>query len=207
MNKTVVIVEDDEGLRNQLVKILLTPSDIKCLYTAQSGEEALSRILEDPPDVVLMDIKLPGMSGIDCLPRLKKEIPWLEVVMWTVNDETDIIFRALKAGANGYLLKSSRPEVIFGAIRDVHLGGSSFSSDVARKIAQFFRTPPTPNREVDVLSKREGEVLELLASGFVYREIADKMSISMETVRTHVKRICTKMHVRGRVEAIIKYHS
>ncbi len=207
MKKKVVLVEDDEGLRNQLVKIIKSAPDIDCLYTVTTAEEALEKIPKRPPDVVLMDIKLPGMSGIDCLPILKEKVPSLEILMLTVYEEADVIFRALKAGASGYILKSSHPEMLFNAIRDVYSGGAPFSSHIARKVVHYFQSAGKVSRESERLSPREFEVIELLASGFINKEIADKMHVSLETVRTYVKRICVKMHVRNRIEAIIKHRS
>lgn len=205
--KTVVIVEDDFRLQQQLVKILEKPADIECLYAVSSAEEAIEKIPVHPPDVVLMDIRLPGISGIDCIHDIKKKVPALEIVMLTAYDEEDHIFRALKEGASGYLLKTSTPDDIFSAIRDVHSGGAPFSSHIARKVAQHFRQDKQIEDENQALSTREREVLSLLASGYIYKEVADQLGITIETVRTYVKRICLKLHVRSKVEAIIKFRS
>ncbi len=205
--KSVVLVEDDPRLREQLVRLLGTPDDIVCLFSVSSGEEALERIPSSGADVVLMDINLPGASGIDCIRELKEKSPGLEIVMLTAYDEEDNIFRALKEGASGYLLKTSKPEDIFNAIRDVHSGGAPFSSHIARKVALHFRKEKKEDEETESLSPREREVLELLASGYIYKEVADKMDIGVETVRTYVKRICVKLHVRSKVEAIIKFRA
>ena len=203
----MVVVEDDFRLRQQLVKVLEKPSDIECLYAVSSAEEALEKIPADAPDVVLMDIKLPGKSGIDCIHELKKRVSQLEIVMLTAYEEEDNIFRALKEGASGYLLKTSTPDDIFNAIRDVHSGGAPFSSHIARKVAQYFRQDKQIEDENQSLSAREREVLRLLASGYIYKEVADQLDITIETVRTYVKRICLKLQVRSKVEAIIKYRS
>ncbi|RYD17578.1 MAG: response regulator transcription factor [Verrucomicrobiaceae bacterium] len=205
--KTVVVVEDDFRLQQHLIKILENPPDIECLYAVSSAEEALERIPVYPPDVVLMDINLPGKSGIDCIHDIKKRVPQLEIVMLTAYEEEDNIFRALKEGASGYLLKSSTPDDIFSAIRDVYSGGAPFSSHIARKVAQYFRQEKQIEDDNGKLSARERDVLELLASGYIYKEVADKLDITLETVRTYVKRICLKLHVRSKVEAIIKYRS
>lgn len=205
--KTVVVVEDDLRLRQQLVKVLEKPSDIECLYAVSSAEEALEKIPAGAPDVVLMDIKLPGKSGIDCIHELKKRVSRLEIVMLTAYEEEDNIFRALKEGASGYLLKTSTPDDIFNAIRDVHSGGAPFSSHIARKVARYFRQDKQIEDENQSLSAREREVLRLLASGYIYKEVADQLDITIETVRTYVKRICLKLQVRSKVEAIIKYRS
>ncbi|BCU78593.1 response regulator transcription factor [Luteolibacter sp. LG18] len=205
--KNVVVVEDDIRLRHHLIKLLDGPEDITCLCAVSSAEEALEKIPAYRPDVVLMDINLPGISGIDCIRELKKKMPRLEVVMLTAYEEEDNIFRALKEGASGYLLKSSTPEDIYNAIRDVYSGGAPFSSHIARKVAQYFRVERTIEDENEKLTAREKEVLRLLASGYIYKEVADQLEISLETVRTYVKRICLKLHVRSKVEAIIKYRA
>jgi DNA-binding NarL/FixJ family response regulator len=203
--KTVVVVEDDIRLQEHLIKMLDVPEDITCLFAVSSAEEALEKIPAYRPDVVLMDINLPGISGIDCIRDLKKRHPRLEVVMLTAYDVDDNIFRALKEGASGYLLKSSTPEDIYNAIRDVHSGGAPFSSHIARKVAHYFRAEKDIEDENEKLTPRERDVLRLLASGYIYKEVADQLDITMETVRTYVKRICLKLHVRSKVEAIIKY--
>jgi len=205
--KTVVVVEDDPRLQQHLIMLLEKPADITCLCAVSSAEEALEKIPAYRPDVVLMDINLPGISGIDCIRELKKKLPRLEVVMLTAYEEEDNIFRALKEGASGYLLKSSTPEDIYNAIRDVYAGGAPFSSHIARKVAQYFRVEKTIEDENEKLTPREKDVLKLLASGYIYKEVADQLDITLETVRTYVKRICTKLHVRSKVEAIIKYRS
>ncbi|MEI8037023.1 MAG: response regulator transcription factor [Verrucomicrobiota bacterium] len=205
--KTVVVVEDDFRLQQHLIKILELPADIQCLYATSSAEEALRKIPANPPNVVLMDINLPGISGIDCIHELKKKVPQLEIVMLTAYEEEDNIFRALKEGASGYLLKSSTTEDIYNAIRDVYSGGAPFSSHIARKVAQFFRQEKLIEDNNAKLSARERDVLELLAAGYIYKEVADKLDITLETVRTYVKRICLKLHVRSKVEAIIKFRS
>jgi DNA-binding NarL/FixJ family response regulator len=201
----VIVVEDDIRLQEHLIKILDKPEDITCLRAVSSAEEALEKIPAYRPDVVLMDINLPGISGVDCIRELKKMLPRLEVVMLTAYEEEDNIFRALKEGASGYLLKSSTPEDIYNAIRDVYSGGAPFSSHIARKVAQYFRAEKNIEAENEKLTPREKEVLKLLASGYIYKEVADQLDISLETVRTYVKRICLKLHVRSKVEAIIKY--
>jgi len=207
MKKSVVIVEDDLGLQRQLALILQSAGDIECLYAVDSGEEALKKIPQRAPDVILMDINLPGMSGIECVAALKKKLPTVEIIMLTVYEDSDSIFRALKAGASGYLIKSSHPEMLFQAVRDVYRGGAPFSSHIARKVVQHFQTKGRAAAESETLSPRENEVIELLASGYIYKEIADKLSIGQETVRTYVKNICQKMHVRSRIEAVAKYLS
>lgn len=205
--KTVVIVEDNRGLRDQLLQILGSAPDIRCTGTFASGETALPGILEKKPDVVLMDIKLPGMSGIQCVAEIKKAIPHTQIIMVTVYEDSERIFRALKAGANGYLIKSSPPEQLLESIRDVSKGGAPMSSPIARKVVQHFHLLGPSIQESENLSPREKEVLDLLAMGFIYKEIGHKLNIGSETVRTYVKNICQKMHVRSRLEAVAKHRS
>lgn len=203
--KSVIVVEDDIRLQHHLIKILDKQEDITCLCGVSSAEEALEKIPAYRPDVVLMDINLPGISGIDCIRELKKQQPLLEIVMLTAYEEEDNIFKALKEGASGYLLKSSTPEDIYDAIRDVYSGGAPFSSHIARKVAQYFRGEREIEDENAKLTPREKDVLKLLASGYIYKEVSDQLDVSLETVRTYVKRIFIKLHVRNKVEAVIKY--
>jgi DNA-binding NarL/FixJ family response regulator len=207
MKKSVIVVEDDRGLRGKLVQILETASDITCLGAFGTAEEALPVILKRAPDVVLMDIKLPGMSGISCVAEIKRTAPSIQVIMVTVYEDSDRIFRALKAGASGYLVKSSPPEQLLESIRDVYQGGAPMSSHIARKVVQHFNLIGISPREAENLSNREREVLELLSRGFIYKEIGDKLNIGVETVRTYVKSICHKMHVRSRLEAVARHRS
>jgi DNA-binding NarL/FixJ family response regulator len=207
MIKKVAIVEDDRGLREQLAQILGGARDVSFVGACASGEEAIERIHVLQPDVVLMDIKLPGMSGIECITYLKKALPSLQILMLTVYEDSESIFRALKAGADGYLVKSSPPEVLLDAIDDVRRGGSPMSSHIARKVVRHFHLVGPSPEESENLSAREQEVLNLLSAGYIYKEISDQLGIGIETVRTHVKNICEKMHVRNRVEAVARHGS
>jgi DNA-binding NarL/FixJ family response regulator len=207
MNKTVVLVEDDRGLREQLAQILNSAPDIRCVGAFASAEEALEQIPARCPDVVLMDIKLPGMSGIECVARLKQLMPALQIVMVTVYEDSERIFRALKAGASGYLLKSSPPQQLLEAVRDVYAGGAPGSSHIARQVVRHFHMGSSVPEQKQPLSPRERQVLELLSMGYIYKEIADKLDIGVETVRTHVKSICQKMHARNRLEAVARHHA
>jgi DNA-binding NarL/FixJ family response regulator len=207
MTKSVVVVEDDRGLREQIVAILRTAPDIKCIGAYATAEEALAKIPAQNPDVVLMDIGLPGMSGIECVAQLKKLNSAPQIIMVTVYEDTDRLFRALKAGANGYLVKSSPPEELLDAVRDVDTGGAPMSSHIACKVVEHFHVQEPHDREKNNISQREQQVLTLLASGFIYKEIGDQLGISMETVRSHVKNICQKMHVRNRVEAVARHQA
>jgi len=207
MTKSVVVVEDDRGLRDQIVAILRTAPDIKCIGAYATAEEALAKIPAQNPDVVLMDIRLPGMSGIECVGQLKKLNSAPQIIMVTVYEDTDRIFRALKAGANGYLVKSSPPDELLDAVRDVDTGGAPMSSHIACKVVEHFHVQEADDHEKNNISQREQQVLTLLASGFIYKEIGDQLGIGVETVRSHVKNICQKMHVRNRVEAVAKHQA
>jgi DNA-binding NarL/FixJ family response regulator len=203
--KTVALVEDDSLLSQQMVKILDSAKDLEVSIAVSSGEEALEKIPAMRPDVLLLDINLPGKSGIDCIRDLKSKCPGVEIIMLTAYEEEDNIFNALREGASGYLLKTSTPEELFNAIRDVYAGGAPFSSHVARKVAQYFRQDREINEENESLSPREREVLQLLSSAYIYKEVAAQLNITVETVRTYVKRICAKLHVRSKTEAILKF--
>ena len=207
MKKTVIVVEDDRGLREQLTKILYTAPDIACIGAYASAENALPAIKEKLPNVVLMDIKLPGMSGIQCVAEIKKSFPAMYVIMVTAYEESERIFHALKAGANGYIIKSDSPDQLLDAIRDVHKGGGPMSIPIARKVIQHFHQIGASPKETENLSPRELEVLELLAQGFIYKEIGENLKIGVTTVRTYVQNICHKMHVRSRLEAVAKHQN
>jgi DNA-binding NarL/FixJ family response regulator len=204
MRRSVVVVEDDPQLRCQLLEILATAPDIKCVGAFASGEEAVKRIPLQNPDVVLMDIKLPGMSGIQCVAQLKRLNPASQIIMVTVYKDSERIFMALKAGADGYLLKSDPPDQLLEAVRDVKTGGAPISSHIARKVVEHFHLLTGDQPENKSLSPREEQVLALLASGFIYKEIADQLGIGVTTVRTYVTKICEKMQVRNRLEAVAK---
>ena len=205
--RRVAIVEDDGGLRKQLQSILESASGVCCVGTFGSAEKALLGMVAAQPDVILMDINLPGMSGIECVARMRKDLPATHVIMLTVYEDSASIFQALQAGADGYLVKSSPSDVLLRAIEDAHQGGAPMSSHIAQKVVRHFRQsgPGLVKDEAEGLSPRERETLNLLASGFVYKEIADKMGIGSETVRTYVKGICKKLHVRSRLEAVARF--
>jgi DNA-binding NarL/FixJ family response regulator len=203
--RRVAIVEDDSGLRAQLEGILSSADGVCCVGSYPSAEKALQGLRKVRPDVILMDIKLPGMSGIECVARLRDDLPATHVIMLTVYEDSERIFQALQAGADGYLVKSSPTEVLLAAIDDVHRGGAPMSSNIARKVVRQFRQFDASTDETESLAPREREVLDLLASGYVYKEIADQMGIGSETVRTYVKSICKKLHVKNRLEAVARY--
>jgi len=201
----VAIVEDNAGLQRSLALVLEESPGFRCVGTFATAEEALRQLPTCPAEVVLMDINLPGISGIECTRQLRELLPHLRVVMITVYRDNDKIFRALRAGASGYILKRASPETILQAITDVHQGGAPMSSEVARKVVEAFRQADSISAEVGELSGREREVLELLAQGLPDKEIAGKLCISLPTVRYHLKHIYDKLHVRSRIEAVVKH--
>lgn len=202
---SVSLVEDNAKLRKGLAMLLASAPDLVCHGVFASGEEALRQLPLDPPDIVLMDINLPGMSGIECVDSLAKRLPQVRIVMLTAFENSDDIFASLAAGAHGYLLKSTEPGQLLDSIREVAAGGSPISGSVARKIVDFFRTKPAEPEGVAALAPREREVLKLLADGCPYKKIADTMEISLSTVRTYIERIYEKLHVHSRTEAVVKY--
>jgi DNA-binding NarL/FixJ family response regulator len=202
---TVSIVDDQAELRQFIAEYLNKARGFRCVSTYASAEAALESLPGDHPDVVLMDINLAGMSGIECVARFKASHPHMQVLMLTVYEDTELIFRALAAGASGYLLKRSPPSKLLEAIADVHAGGSPMSSAIARKVVQSFQKPAGPPVEREALSPREREVVEALARGDAYKQIADRLGISIPTVRTYIRRIYEKLHVHTRTEAVAKY--
>lgn len=206
MKTTVAIVEDNGAICASLERVIASSADMRCLSASRNAENALRVIPQNVPDVVLMDIELPGVSGIECTARLKRLLPNLRVLILTVYKDHDQIFRALEAGASGYLLKRSSTEEILRAIRDVKEGGAPMTAEIAAKVVQSFHRPAaTPNALVQTLTARESEILGLLARGYVAKEIADQLGISYETVRGHLANIYEKLHVRSRTEAVIQY--
>ena len=205
MKNSILLVEDDERLRKRLVKILNTAPDLACPWAASSAEEVLADTFDAQPRVILLDINLPGMSGIECLPAIRKKFSGAEVLMLTAYENGDDVFDSLKRGASGYLVKSNHSGVLFDAIREVIAGGSPLSGHIARKVVEYFQSGAQPGPVNPTLSPRELEVLDLLASGHIYKEITDRLNISLPTVRTYIRRICEKLHVRSRSEAIAKY--
>lgn len=202
---TVSIVEDNDQLRSTLVRVINRAEGFKCLSDYGSAEAALEGLPVVKPEVVLMDINLPGMNGVECVRQLKQRgVPTL-VVMLTVYEDTENIFNALAAGASGYLLKRTKAAELLEAIREVRGGGSPMTTHIARKVIQSFqRTGPSAS-PAENLSQREQEVLECLSQGFLYKEIAEKLGISYETVHTYVRRIYEKLQVRTRTEAVAKF--
>jgi DNA-binding NarL/FixJ family response regulator len=202
---TIAIVEDSAPVSASLQKVIADAGDFTCLCTCANAEQALRLIPEHEPDVVLMDIELPDTSGIECTSRLKQLLPDIQILILTVYKNSELIFKALEAGASGYLLKRSTPDDIIRAIREVKEGGAPMSSEIARKVVQYFRRPGSSSPEMESLTRREEDILGLLAQGYTSKEIGDKLSISYDTVCSHLRHIYDKLHVRSRTEAVIKY--
>jgi DNA-binding NarL/FixJ family response regulator len=202
---TVSIVEDNDQLRGTLARVIERAEGFQCLGQHASAEAALAALPKESPQVVLMDINLPGMNGVECVRRLKPLLPAAQVVMLTVYEDTENIFNALAAGASGYLLKRTPRAELLEAIREVQRGGSPMTAHIARKVVQSFQRAPAAPLSAESLSAREQEVLDLLSQGFLYKEIADKLGISYETVHTYVRRIYEKLQVRTRTEAVAKF--
>src|SRR5208282_5558076 len=202
---TVSIVEDDAPVRSILADWIQRASGFQCAGRYGSAEAALAKLPLEKPAVVLMDINLPGMSGIECVHQLKPQLPNTQFVMLTVYEDADHIFKALAAGASGYMMKRVSRGELLAVLQDVHTGGSPMSSNIARKVVQSFQRPVLQSSKTVELSPREREVLELLARGYLYKEIAESLQISGPTVNTYIRRIYEKLHVRSRSQAVAKF--
>lgn len=205
MPVTVSIVEDNDKLRETLVRVLNRAADFRCVSQYANAEDALKDLPQVKPDVVLMDINLPGMNGVECVRQLKKIAPEIQVMMLTVYEDTENIFDALAAGASGYMLKRTSSKELLEAIAEVKRGGSPMTTHIARKVVQSFQRSPAAAAATENLSEREQQVLDLLSQGLMYKEIADKLNISYETVHTYIRRIYEKLQVRTRTEAVAKF--
>lgn len=201
----VAIVEDDDEIRAHLALLIARAPGFELTGQFASGEEALNQIPGHPTDVVLMDIQLPGMSGIECVHALKQVLPAVQMLMLTIYEDSEQIFQSLQAGASGYLLKRTPSAQLLEAIRDVRAGGSPMNSHIARKVVQYFNQRQNAAPELQTLSPREREVLDLLARGQLYKEIAGRLGVSMDTVRKHLQSIYQKLHVHSRTDAVVKY--
>lgn len=200
----VMIVEDDKAVREGLRLLINGSEGYNCIAACASAEDALDEISKQKPDVVLMDINLPGMNGIECVVGIKNLWPAIQVMMLTVFDNTDEIFKSLTAGATGYLLKKTPPAKLLEAITELVNGGSPMSGEIARKVVQTFASPVNVHFPEANLTSREEEILTYLSKGFLYKEIAAALFISIETVRTHIRKIYQKLQVRTRTEALLR---
>ena len=202
---SVSIVEDNDKLRGTLARVINRADGFRCVSDYANAEDALKDLPLVKPDVVLMDINLPGMNGVECVRQLKQLLPQTQVMMLTVYEDTENIFNALTAGANGYMLKRTSSKELLEAIHEVHRGGSPMTMHIARKVVQSFQKTAATAQPTENLSEREQQVLDLLSQGLMYKEIADKLQISYETVHTYIRRIYEKLQVRTRTEAVAKF--
>ncbi len=203
----IAIVEDNRVIRESLAEFVQADSELECVCTCGTAEEALKQIPKLKPEIVLMDIQLPDISGIECTVQLKQVMPAVQIIMVTVYEDTERIYKALRAGACGYLLKRCKPEELLAAIREVRAGGAPMSREIARKVITSFQEPVASAAEVEGLSPREREILELLAAGFPNKEIASRVGLTDGTVRWHLRHVYNKLHVRSRTEAALKFLS
>ena len=202
----VAIIEDDAAVRRSMVRILNIERGIKCVGDYGSAEAALKEFSHGVPDVMLVDINLPGIDGVEFVRRMSEASPETKFIMLTVHDDTDAIFRSLQAGASGYILKPGRADEMMNAVRDVQKGGAPMTGNIARKVIQSFRSSKYSAQKADErLTPRETEILDLIAKGYLYKEVADKLNIGYATVHTHVARIYEKLNVQSRGQAVAKY--
>ena len=206
---SISIVEDNDQLRGTLAKVIGRADGFRFATDYANAEDALADLPKVKPDVVLMDINLPGINGVECVRKLKTLLPQTQVMMLTVYEDTENIFNALAAGANGYMLKRTPTKDLIAAIREMQRGGSPMTTHIARLVVQSFQKAaapaPAPGDDLSVLSEREQQVLDLLAQGLIYKEIAEKLNIGYETVHTYIRRIYEKLQVRTRTEAVAKF--
>jgi DNA-binding NarL/FixJ family response regulator len=205
--KKIALVEDLRETRESLIRLLETFPEVKCVCVCTSGEEALMQIPLAQPDVVLMDVFLPRMSGIECTARLKDLLPNARILIFTASDDEEMVFPALEAGADGYLLKQTEPAKLRAALLDLLHGGVPMTSSIARHVANYFRKRARTRGQIIGLSPRETELLTLLVKGYSNKEIADKLSLTLETIQSYLKSVYRKMHVHSRTEAAAKYIS
>lgn len=204
MSISIAIVEDLDEVREGLKNFISLNTEFFVAGAFKSGEEALGKLPEIAADIVIMDINLPGMNGIECIKQVKGKSPSTQFMMFTVYENDEKVFEALKAGASGYLLKNTGLLQIVESVKELHEGGSPMSANIARKLVNVFHQPSGESAPIDVLSNRENEILQLLAKGLLYKEIADHLQISTGTVRQHIHKIYEKLHVQNRTEAINK---
>jgi DNA-binding NarL/FixJ family response regulator len=201
----VAVVDDDTGTRTGLCSLLERAPGFRVVASYPDAESALADIEAQQPDVVLLDINLPHMDGVECARRLKTMMPQTQLLMLTVYEDNDRLFNSLLAGANGYLLKRTPAERLLEALREVHAGGSPMTPQIARRVVQHFRGQHPPLPDVSKLTAREKEVLDQLAHGYRYKEISSNLAMSLDTVRTHIRCIYEKLRVHSRTEAVVKY--
>jgi len=205
MSIAIAIVEDQREMRESLVEWLGSAPGLRCVGAHATAEEALKRVPDENPDVVLMDINLTGMNGIECVSRLRQKMPQLQVLMLTTYDNGDLIFDSLRAGASGYLLKNMPRDELVQALQQLRAGGAPMSLQIARKVINYFHESTKPSENLRQLTGRESEILKLLAKGYLYKEIAEQLGVSMSTVRTHISAVYEKLHVHSRTEAAMKF--
>jgi DNA-binding NarL/FixJ family response regulator len=205
MNVLVALVEDDDDLRASMVRLLKKSSGIRVVADYANAKSALADIARHKPDVVLMDVNLPEMDGVECVRPLKMLLPAVHILMLTVHDDNDSLFNSILAGADGYLLKDTVPSRLLAAIREVCGGGSPMTPQIARRIVQRFRKSDPVPTNMENLTPREMEVLKQLALGKQYKEIGENLDISMDGIRFHIRGIYNKLHVHSRTEAVLKY--
>lgn len=201
----VAIVEDDEEIRANLTHRIGGNAGFRLLRAFSDGEAAVAELPRCKPDVVLMDINLPGMDGVECVRALKVKMPETQFIMLTVYEDNNRLFKSLTAGASGYLLKRTSPAKLLQAIREAHVGGSPMTPQIARRVVQHFRQLPEESSELEKLAPREMEVLDQLSKGFRYKEIVDNLGISNGTLHSYIRNIYEKLHVHSRTEAVVKY--
>jgi DNA-binding NarL/FixJ family response regulator len=201
----VSIVEDNDGMRESFAALLNHSPNLRCVSAYANGEDAVLGMPDDKPDVALVDVHLPGMNGIECVAKLKTALPKLQVLMLTRYEQSDLIFNSIRAGASGYLLKNTPQSELIQAIEQVHAGGAPMTMQIARKVVDHFRQIQKPASDVEKLTQREQEILELLSKGCYYKEIGESLGISLNTVRTHLQHIYEKLHVQSRTEAVLKF--
>lgn len=205
MPTTIAIIEDKSAICDELQRILAKDPENQCVCVCRNLQTAMKKVPPLAPNVIIMDINLPDGSGVDATAKLKQVLPETLIMMYTVYEESEQIFRALEAGASGYLLKRSTPEAVLRAVREIREGGVPMTGDVAQKVIQSFRRKQPQSKETEQLTPREEEILELLSKGHRSKEIADQLSISYLTVATHLRNIYSKLHVQSRTEAVLKY--
>lgn len=203
---TISIVEDLEAIRLGVVQAIGESDDLLCISSYERAEDALEELPALKPDITLMDINLPGMSGIECMKKIRTQCPEMQFMMFTIYDNSEQVFEALTAGATGYLLKKTPHDQLLDALRELHGGGSPMSTHIARKVVSAFQQTATEKQQDNPLSAREQEVLKLLSRGYLYKEIGDRLAITTGTVRQHIHKIYEKLHVQNRTEALNKYY-